>query len=362
MCTSNVATVRGTFYAAIWGLFNPLFWGLLHPLLTERLAAVILPREGDPVLVVCTIEQAQAERDSRIRDIRGYVEFAASPMVLIGEVLQEKGLDGAKLGIETRVLTAHYYDEMKQRLPGARLASADDLLSRLRMVKQSLEIETLAHAALSTDRAIRAAYESGRIGSGDKIIADNLANGIQLSGADQVAFLVLGAGPSAALAHPSATQRPLEVGDVVRCDAGGHYSGYYSDLARTAVVGRATDEQQDIYRRLWAVHESTIAAALPGVRACDLYHHCRQAFADQGLEMKMPHIGHSLGIGLHELPILSPFDETILAEGMVLAIEPIHRCDGGPIFHVEDLVEVTANGPRVLSRSADWSQLMIIDG
>ncbi len=64
----------------------------------DRLAAVVLPLEGEPTMVVCNIEEAQAQRDSRIPDIRAYVEFVTSPVQAIAEVVQEKGLERARLG------------------------------------------------------------------------------------------------------------------------------------------------------------------------------------------------------------------------------------------------------------------------
>lgn len=326
----------------------------------ERLAAVIVPREGVPVLVVCTIEETLARRDSHIKDIRGYIEFVRSPVDLISEVVREKGGATGRVGIETHILSVHYYNEFAKQLPGVTFHSADGLLARLRMVKQPSEIELLENAALSTDAAIRAAYEQGAVGVSDTIIANALVNGIQSNGADSIAFLVLGSGPSAALAHPAPMNRALEQGDVVRCDVGGYYRGYYSDLARTAVVGEPTKEQADTYRQLWDIHEETIAAIRPGIAAKDLYQSCAESFEARGLQMNLPHIGHSLGLGLHESPILHPFNKTLLEEGMVLAIEPVHRFDDGTIFHVEDLIEVTSDGSRVLSRSADWSELFRI--
>ena len=314
------------------------------------------------MLVVCTIEESLARRDSRIPDIRGYVEFSRSPVDLIAEVVQEKGGTGGRIGIETQVLSVHYFRELERALPGATFKSADDFLAALRMVKQPEEIALLEKAALATDAAIRAAYEKGRAGISDTFIANALVSGIQFSGADSIAFLTLGSGPSAALAHPAPMNRVLEAGDVVRCDVGGYYRGYYSDLARTAVVGKPTAEQADTYRRLWQIHEETIAAVRPGVTAGELFATCRAAFDRQGLQLNLPHIGHSLGLGLHERPMLTPFNETPLQEGMVLAIEPVHRFADGTIFHVEDLVEVTADGRRVLSRSADWSDLFVMNG
>ncbi|HZQ05979.1 MAG TPA: Xaa-Pro peptidase family protein [Anaerolineae bacterium] len=330
-------------------------------MIPERLAAVVLPLHGDPTLVVCMIEEAQARRDSRIPDIRGYVEFAQSPIDAIAQVIREKGLDHSTLGIEMKVLSAHYFLELKAALPNAQFKPIDQMLDRVRAVKSPQEIERLQRAALATDGAIRAAYEHAKPGTTDKDVADYMANAIQASGADSVAFLVLGAGANAALGHPSATNVPLQVGDIVRCDVGGYYSGYYSDLARTAVVGHASPEQKKIYSNLWAIHEKLIGSARVGVRAQDLFFTCRDEFETRGMPFTFPHLGHSLGLGLHEYPILSPFDDTVLEEGMVLAIEPVYK-NGGPIFHVEDIIQVTPQGGQVLSRSADWSELFVIGG
>jgi Xaa-Pro dipeptidase len=327
----------------------------------ERLAAVVLSHDADPTMVICTIEEAQVRRDSRISDIRGYTEFATSPTETIAEVLREKGLDRGRVGIEMRVLSAHYYQELRELLPEVSFEPADKLLDRVRMIKTPEEIALLERAALATDRAIRSAYEIGDVGISDKVVADALANGIQSSGADSVAFLVLGAGPSAALAHPVPLDRPLEEGDIVRCDVGGYYSGYLSDLARSAVVGEPSAEQRRLYENLWQIHEETLASVRPGIRASDLFHTCEKAFKQRGMTLSLPHIGHSMGLGLHENPMLSPFDDTVLEENMVIAIEPAHKEDG-PILHVEDLIAVTADGGRILSRSADWSELFVING
>ena len=245
-------------------------------------------------------------------------------------------------------------------MPAVTFVGVDGLFDEVRAIKRPDEVELLGRAALATDRAIYDAFCGGRVGGSDKQIADALAQGILSTGADSVAFLVLGAGPNASLAHPYAANLILREGDIVRCDVGGSYSGYYSDLARTAVVGRATPQQSEIYQKLWAIHEETIAAARPGARAKDVYLTCQAAFERQGMRLNLPHVGHSLGLGLHEPPLLQPLNETILTEGMVLAIEPACRLDGGPIFHTEDLVVLTADGNRILSRAADWSQLLVI--
>ena len=57
---------------------------------------------------------------------------------------------------------------------------------------------------------------------------------------------------------------------MLRVDFGGIFDGYLADLARTMVVGHATQEQRDTYARLWQVQQETITAVCPGARASDV--------------------------------------------------------------------------------------------
>lgn len=335
---------------------------LTQRMIPERLAAVIVPLQGDPIFVLCSIEEAQAKSGSWITDIRGYTEFVDAPTTVIADCLSELNLERGRIGIESRVLVHDHFVELANQLPAATLSGSDTIFDNLRAVKDATEIEILRRAAQATDAAIARGFAAGRLGSGDKVIADCIAQEIQGGGADAVAFLVVGSGPTAAIAHPSASTRPLQEGDVVRCDVGGYYAGYYSDLARSAVAGRPTQEQVDAYRKLWEVHEAVIGAVREGMEASQLFRVCEREFVARGLEMRMPHIGHSLGLGLHENPMLHPANHTPLLAGMVIAIEPIVRLRDGSILHVEDQVVVTKEGSEIISRSRDWSTLYLIDG
>lgn len=323
----------------------------------DRLEIVVAPVDADPVFLVCNIEEAQVRADSWIEDIRVYVEFVETPVAALAKLLREMGLESGRLGLELRQLVAADYAELIDAIPDATIVPVDAVLAELRVVKSPTEIALLSDAALRTDAAIRRAFEAAGPGTTERQVASMLAAEVQAS-ADSLAFLAFGAGPSAGIAHPVATDRPLERGDVLRCDVGGQYSGYYSDLARSAVVGEASPELTSDYARLWEAHEEVISQVAPGVPASHLYAACVKAFERRGLTLNLPHIGHSLGLGLHEAPMLSPFDDTELREGMMIAVEPAHR-DGGPILHVEDLVLVTVDGHKVVSRSADWSTLLV---
>ncbi|MBI4280366.1 MAG: aminopeptidase P family protein [Armatimonadetes bacterium] len=333
---------------------------LTQRLIPDRLALVIWPRGGGPTFVVCTIEESLARRDSWITDVRGYVEFAQSPLAPAVEILKGLGLEAGHIGIEMRHLTAHFFVELRALLPRATFTGCDRFLDEVRMVKEPEEVERLRRAAQVTDAAIRDAYASGTVGSTEREIATRMQMDLLHGGADEVAFMTMGAGPNARMAHPFPSDYRVQAGDIIRCDIGGSFQGYYSDLARTAVIGRATPPQIDTYRRIWEIHEEVITAARPGALVADLFHKAKTAFERAGFGFALPHIGHSLGMGLHEHPMVNARNTIPLEPNMVISLEQVHQGDDGERYHVEDLVWVTERGPQVLSRTRAWSELMVI--
>jgi Xaa-Pro aminopeptidase len=92
----------------------------------------------------------------------------------------------------------------------------------------------------------------------------------------------------------------------------------------------------------------------PGRRARDVFTAVKDEFKRQGLPFSMPHVGHGLGIGLHEYPMLEPGNDAVLEEGMVLNVEPLAFIEARQeAYHTEDLAEVTASGVRLLTPPAD---------
>lgn len=326
----------------------------------DRLAVVVWPREGEPTFIVCAIEQELARQDSWIADLRTYVEFRDSPIALLADVLAERGLAHGRLGYERASWTLDTYEAFTHRLPDATLVPAADILDRARMVKSAWEVAHLGHAAWATDLGLHRAFTEGQFGWSEKDIGDAIQATMLAEGADYSPFLVLAAGENTRRVHHFPTRAPIPTGAVVHFDGGGFWQGYYSDLARSAVVGHATDRQRDVYRRLAAVQAETIAAVRPGVRACDVYERCRESFARHGLPFGMTLVGHSLGVVLHEHPVLNAATEEPLQPGIVLCVEPATQDDAGDRYHIEDLLLVTEGEPEILSRATDWSELPVI--
>ena len=133
-------------------------------------------------------------------------------------------------------------------------------------------------------------------------------------------------------------------------------SGYYGDLTRTVVRGRASDAQ----RKLWETVNAGQALALkkmkPGVDGLKLHKEIQQFFTDQGYPTEVRDgrqtgffhgTGHGLGLEIHEHP---RFQKTVFKAGQVLTVEPGLYYPGLGGVRTEDVVALTKTGIRMLSR------------
>lgn len=322
---------------------------MTQKLIRDRLALCVVPASGEPTVIVCNIEESLTRAESPWEDVRIYVEFKISPVEALTAVLQEKGLAGKRVGMEKKYITAHYWEQLTKAMPATRFEECKDVFNRVRVIKDSHELELLEFANRTTTEQIMKAFRNARPGDSERKVSAEIMNGLLNEGFDEP-FLVLGRGPRTIQAHPiPSLGEKLTNGDVVRVDCGGLFKGYFGDVARTVCVGQVTEREADIFKRLAAIQRETIESAEVGVQARQLFELCKSLYAKNGLPFHMPHIGHSMGVELHEDPMLNPFTETPLEENMVLNIEPIVIVEGRG-YHIEDLVHVTANGPRVLNR------------
>lgn len=332
---------------------------LSQQIIPSRLCLTIACRDSSPTALVCYCEERQMLQDSWITDVRTYLEFQEHPMTALAETLKEMGLGKSAIGIERHFLTAADVDRLGGELPQARLRSADRLFDRVRAVKTPAELEILTRAASLTEGAIQSSFQSAHPGQSEKVVADDLLGRVLQAGSTRQ-WITLAVGANTSVNHPFPSSKPLTPGEILRVDVGGTFQGYQSDVARTAAVAAVTPEQESVYRRLREAQRQTIEAARPGVRACDLYFTCRRELERRGLSMTSQAVGHGLGIGMHEFPVLHGHETAEIQPGMVLNLEPAVLDSQGFLYHLEDLFVVTETAPRILTRLMDTSGLLVI--
>jgi methionyl aminopeptidase len=170
--------------------------------------------------------------------------------------------------------------------------------------------------------------------------------------------------------HGIPNDRRLVEGDVLSIDMGARLDGFYGDSAVTVPVGRVSPEAERLLAVTNASLERAISVVRAGARVHDIGAAVQQYVEAYGYSVVREFVGHGIGTSLHEEPQIPNYGTAgrgaRLAEGMVLAIEPMVNAgkaavkvladgwtavtkDGSLSAHFEHTVAVTSTGCRVLT-------------
>ncbi len=326
----------------------------------DRLALIVWAQGRAPVFIVCAVEEGYVRQESWIQDVRAYKEFVTRPMAVLAEVLQELGLRQGRVGIEMEYLAARYHQELMAQLPGLHTDACEELFARVRMFKTDREIALLRHAFRSTEKALLSVYSTVQEGESEKSMANRLAAAILHSGADAVAFNHINAGPNTGFPHKSPSDYRVQKGDIVKADCGGFYHEYYSNVGRTAKLGKPTADEDSYWKRLRDIHHHLIDRVRPGNSGRQLFEAAARLHVQADIPFPYAHNGHSIGLQVHEHPLISPHEDIVYAPGMVTTVETRVRWVGQKGLHMEDLVQVTEGDPIVLSDFFDNEEILVI--
>lgn len=329
-------------------------------MIRPRQAFAVVPAAGDPVLMICSIEESLTREESWIEDIRTYTEYADYPIDALVRVLKDMGLTRGKLGIDLKYLPQTGYARLTQLLPDVEFIDTTHKVAEIRAVKTDEEIQSLERAARITHEAAIEALAEASLGETEKDMANRMMFKMIEKGADGTFFMVFGSGPRSALTHGFPSERVPGESEIIRFDYGGRFGKWTSDFARTYSTGKPTEVQRRAYRNLKEIQEETINSIKSGIRAEDVFFACKEAFKKRGVLFFMPHVGHGFGIELHEHPMMRPGDKTVLQENMVINIEPLLKDEDGSMYHLEDLVVVTGTGHRVITKGLPPEEIPLI--
>lgn len=133
-------------------------------------------------------------------------------------------------------------------------------------------------------------------------------------------------------------------------------TGYFGDMTRTVVRGRASEAQRNLWETVKAGQALGLRKIKAGVDGLSIHKAIQEFFNKRGYPTEIRkgrHVGffhgtgHGLGLEIHEFP---RFQKTVLKKGHVMTVEPGLYYPGiGGVRH-EDVVVVTRDGYRMLSR------------
>ena len=308
-----------------------------HACLPLRLQMLVIPVSGSPLLLGCeTKETLASQAPEWLDDIRCYREFDKGPMDVLADAIAEMGLTHARLGIEPDWLVVRFWSKLRELCPDASFENVGPILDVLRAIKTPAEVDALRDAYLKTVATIRDAFRATGIGDTETDVSARLRRGLIDRGATNIDFNVVVIEERTPWAHPPATERKLGPGEILRVDVGAAFGLYTSDVGRTASVGHWRPEIREAFDNLAGIREEVIPKLQVGTPIGEIHSRIMGLYPKFGLPTPPIHtllIGHSLGVEVHEPPIISPDTTTPLTPGMVLNIEPDVRPDGLCLAH-----------------------------
>lgn len=162
----------------------------------------------------------------------------------------------------------------------------------------------------------------------------------------------------------------LKSGDIISCDGGILFDGYYSDACRTYGVGTISDEAQKLIDATKNSFYEGFNVCKVGNRISDIGNAVQTYAESLGYNVIRDYVGHGIGMNIHEDPQIPNYGKKgkgpLLRAGMVICVEPMLSIgsyevetlldgwtavtvDNSLSAHYENTIAITEDGPVILT-------------
>ena len=319
-------------------------------------AGVVVPRDGEPILLIGPESELYAQDRSKIKKIMKLLEYreTAEPeypgikLDTFSEVFKE-AMGNEKI---ERVGIAGYaimplpvFEGIKRALPEAEFVKADEILRNLRSIKSENEIAALKEASKIAEKAVEAVLEEIKPGMTELQVVGIAQRAIYEHGAEYEGhplYVLSGINSRHAISRP--THRKIKRNELIQLNIGARVAGYTSSIGRPVCIGRMPQEVKRLVEVGLKLHQEVKDLMREGVLAKDV----TKAFIDlaekKGVKENILY-GPCHGIGLMEVepPWMELTSEYILKENMTFQVDTFlyHRDFG---LRWEDAIRVTKKG------------------
>jgi Xaa-Pro aminopeptidase len=241
---------------------------------------------------------------------------------------------------------------------GLKVVDGQQVMLNAREVKSIDEITLLNTACAMVDGAYQLISEQLKPGIRENQLVANVTQYLFEQGSEHVDNINAVSGERCS-PHPHVfSDRLIRPGDQAFFDIIHTFVGYKTCYYRTFVVGKANDSQRDAYKQAREWIDASIDLMRPGVttdQVAKVWPRAEEFGFSSEMECFGLQFGHSVGLFLHERPIISRLNSlehpVELKEGMVIALETYcPASDGISAARIEEEVVITAGGPQVITR------------
>lgn len=336
--------------------------------------------KGKRYVVVSDLEVSRLRKESTADEVYSFRQFFASDKRgdlgkrPLAEIVQQIF---CRWGIRRIVVPSSFplglADALRQR--GMEVYAKQDPFFPAREIKRQDEIARIREALAAAEHGMKTALDALRATRIDRKAGGRLVLGGEPLTSERLRVLihraVLEKGAVAKNTIVSCGKESFDphqtgAGPLMACEPiiidifpRSEKTGYYGDITRTFVRGRASDRIRNMYKAVLKAQETGISMASPGIRCTSIHqavcrvfekHGFMSARQEDGLLVGFVHgTGHGVGLDIHERPFVSDKPQTLRA-GNVITIEPgLYYPDVGGV-RLEDMLYITSRGARNLTR------------
>ncbi len=287
---------------------------------------------------------------------------------ILGPILRDRGYGQGRLGVDQANIS--FVEAMRRHLPDLELVDGDTVLHHARWVKSDLEIPVIEEACAIGDSVTQRALDETRAGRRELEVAGDAMQTLFYLGGEMAHVITpfVASGEHMSPPHRLATDKIMRNQDLCFIDIGAMWNGYFSDIGRTTIVGKPSAAQKKIYTAVYEGLHAGFEKMRPGFTNKDVADAIINKIGDYGLAEHLfsLFIGHGIGMGANEPPYIG---ETLpgaptydFQPNMVFAVEPlvwVPDTPGGGGVRIEDMVLITEDEPRILSRVEYEERLLL---
>lgn len=324
-----------------------------------RPSIMVLPLEDEPALLISDDWDLERAREvTWIQEVSATSDLAGSTV----EVLRSRRLRAGKFGIAggegygytaLEAFPSNIYSAVKEAFSTTQIDGASRMMDNIRAIRSPREIEVLRKASKISDEGAEAFYATVKEGISERDLWTEIWYAMESAGAEDL-HTSMCRGPGSFWLHPPSKHR-LSKDDFVSVEFSPRYHGYFSQSNKMCIIGGMTREWRKLCRVVLEARDMAIQSIRPGVMACEIVEKIAKLVAGSQvgtMDIGGAHrIGHGSGPSLDEWPYLTSESQTVLQEGMSLAIHPIIYV---PYIHsllmLGEYVLVTKDGYEILTK------------
>ena len=322
----------------------------VSPMQCERFQGLFVKADGE-MFYVCNLLYGGEMKHELPESIPVYTWFDGEVMSeVVGKVLEEKGLKGKKIGVDSAAQAFNILDLMENA--GVTFVNAKLLFEEVRIHKTHEELEGLRAAARLVDEVFNEVLGFVRPGMTEQDVKDFLFNKMTERGGYDL-WAIVACGPNGSYPHYTGSSRTIAEKDVLLMDFGCTLNNMCADMTRTVFIGDATDREKELYRIVKASQETAEDMVKEGAFAPDIDAAARKVLGEYGYaETLINRVGHGIGYMIHEQPEIKASNPRKLEKGMAFSIEPGIYLAGDIGIRIEDIVVINEDGEReILNKS-----------